>query len=469
MVSPASPTPPLIRKESRITGLPHGVSADEENALWGDALGYLRPRDHKACLAHFISLEFGLARLLAGWVPACGHLDWKLEFPRQLFEGMQHARRLRERWEELPGSNGAIPPPPAVQAFLDAIGPAEHPASFIRGYFLRILPTLSVAYRRYLERCDAVFDAPTAYLLRGILHENDAMAAWARDFLAQNPVGGYDESADRAYLEHVHACLTAAHDLSPSTDPVSLPASPVQKPAGPFPAKRSHDPRLKLRPDIPNESKGNPVHGTLLEIVYHDATEWQVIDPMCEIFHGMPSMPFDFFVDFARHTWDECRHSRMGLRRLVELGFDPYRDFEWCGGQDRTASLSEYFLGLTLVGEACSFTRKKGSIPFFLKTNDVRSAMLPEVDCVDEQLHVTFGHRWAPKIFEAATGRSMDKEALAKDSRALILKAILDNPGASGPAHAFLADLDETRRAELVNSFSGFCGAIEFKLDLTVR
>ncbi len=469
MVSSATP---IIRKETRIKGLPHGVSAEEENRLWGDAAGYLRPRDHKAWLAHFISLEFGLARLLAGWIPACGHLEWKIELPRVLFEGMQHARRLRERWEELPGGNGELPPPPAVRDFLLAIGPADHGASFVGALFHRVLPALARAYRTYQERCDTVYDAPTLYVLRGVLAEKDALIEWGRRFLEQNPLGGAVEAQAALYRSHVDACLRAVNGLVPfgrDAATPTLPANPIAAPAGPFPEKRSNDPRLKLRPDIPNEHKGNPTHGTLLEIVYHDATEWQVVDPMCEIFHGMPGMPFEFFVDFARHTWDECRHSRMGLRRLVELGYDPIRDFEWCAGADRTSSLTDYFLGLTLVGEACSFTRKKGSIPFFLKTDDPRSAMLPEVDCVDEQLHVGFGHKWAPKIFEVATGRSIDHEELTRDSRASILRSILANPGASGPAHAFMSSLDEARRNELINSFSGFCGAIEFKLDLTVR
>ena len=284
-------------------------------------------------------------------------------------------------------------------------------------------------------------------------------------------MAGWNPDQSRPYLEHVKECLARRGDLTPDglVRSMELAASPVTEPAGPFPKVRSNDPRLILRPTIPNEIKGNPVHGTLREIVYHDATEWQVIDPMCEIFHGMPNMPFDFFVDFSRHIWDECRHSRMGLRRLVEIGFDPFRDFEWCGGTERSASLAEYFLGLTLVGEACSFTRKKGSIPFFLKNGDTRSAMLPEVDCVDEQLHVSFGHKWAAKIFETAYGQVAPKDEMTRDARAKILQGVLNNPNDHGAAKEYLMSLDEDSRNDLVNSFSGFCGAIEFKLDLTVR
>ena len=119
-----------------------------------------------------------------------------------------------------------------------------------------------------------------------------------------------------------------------------------------------------------------------------------------------------------------------------------------------------------MVGEACSFTRKKGSISYFLKSGDRRSAMLPEIDCVDEQLHVSYGHKWAVKIYELVANQKRTMDAINKDRRAVTLQQVM----AGGPTDAkeFLEQLDEGTRLELVNTFSGFCGAIEFKMDLTV-
>ena len=36
-------------------------------------------------------------------------------------------------------------------------------------------------------------------------------------------------------------------------------------------------------------------------------------------------LPFDYFCEFLRQTWDEVRHSRMGFERLQALGVDPYQ------------------------------------------------------------------------------------------------------------------------------------------------
>lgn len=467
MVTHAKPTIP--RKETKLHGLPHGVTAAEEDALWGEDDGvYLRPKQHKEWLAHFISVEFALARLLAGWIPACGHLEWKLELPRLMFENMQAARRLRERLEEFPGGNGTIEPAPALAAFIGAIAPADHGASFVRGLLERVLPAVARGYAAYIERCDEVLDAPTLYLLRPVLAAKEHQIAWGRQFLSAHPLAVKDEAAAIVYRNHLEECLRLVPAFTPPAFAAAtpFPKNPVAHPAGPNPQNHSNDPRMRLRVGFPMTKEGNPTKFTVREIVYHNATEWQVIDPMCNLFHGIPNMPMDFFVDFSRHTWDEARHARMGWRRLLELGFDPFQDFEWSHGTTRLEIFEDFFAGLTMVGEACSFTRKKGSIPFFLKSGDRRSAMLPEIDCVDEQLHVGYGHKWAAKIYELVANQKRTMDAINKDRRTVQLRHVME--GGPSDAKEFLAQLDETTRRELVNTFSGFCGAIEFKMDLTV-
>ncbi len=456
-----------IKKETNIKGLPHGVSADEEDALWGDC-PFLRPKDHRRWLEHFVALEFGLARLLAGWIPGCGHLDWKIELPRLLFEHMQRARRLRERLEELPGGKGAIQPSPVLAHFLRELARADSGRGFVQALVSRVLPALARAYAAYIERSDEVFDAPTLYLLRINRADAEESAAWARRFLDVHPlIIDQPDEAER-YRRFVEELLPTTGDLLPPPPEAAAPAlaSPVANPPGPNPQKRCNDPRLRLRVGFPTTKEGNPTSGTLREIVYHNATEWQVIDPMCEIFHALPNMPMDFFVDFARHIWDECRHARMGIRRLTELGYT-LDDFEWTHGAERVSVFEDFFAGLTMIGEACSFTRKKGSIPFFLRHGDRRSAMLPEVDCVDEQLHVGYGHRWLTEIFQRAAGQKRTRDDVTVERRRAHFQHLLQSKDATN-AKALLEQLDEKSRDELVNSFSGFCGLIEFKLDFTV-
>ena len=467
------PTLP-VKKETFITGLPHGVSPAEVDALW-EGSGCFRPRDQKLWLSHLISLEFGLARLVAGWVPDCGNLEWKIEMPQLLFEHMQRVRRLRERLQELPGGSGEIKPGEALAGWLGDLARADSGPSFFHVLFTHVYPALVRAYQDHAERCDEVFDAPTLYVLR--MNEPEVMRAIARgrQFAALHPLAVPAPALAKAYALFIATGIARQGGLSPagfSSPPAAdAPAHPVESSPGPCPPMRRNDPGLRLRDGFPTSKEGNPTHGTRYEIVYHMSTEWQVIDPMCEIFHGMPGMPLDFFIDFARHTWDECRHARMGFRRLIELGYK-IDQFEYSHTAQRTEVLEDYFAGLTMVGEACSFTRKKGSIPYFLKAGDPESAMLPETDCVDEQLHVTYGHRWVEQVYAAGKGHGKDRAAITEDLRASVLHNLLQDAkrtGSRSHGQELLLSLDADTREQLIKSFSGFCGLIEFKLDLTAR
>lgn len=443
--------------KDKIKGLQEGLKEQEIEALWGE-YDFLRPGDHVRWLRHFISLEFGLARLQAGWIPACGHLQWKIELPRIIYEDMQHIRRLRERLQELPGGRGDIEPEAHLRSFLDAIAPADHGSSFFRALYEVIKPALANAYAVYLEKSDDVFDAPTRYILEQILFEKKRQLAWAQEFFQSNPLEPNDSHEAQQYLAYVADCVQRRGALVPDDRSASadFATSPVRMPAGPAPEQPSQDPSLKLLDRFPINKEEDPLHLSLREIIYHNATEWQVIDPMCYVFYGVRKMPLDFFIDFSRHIWDECRHAKMGLRRLQQLGYST-DDFHWPHYPSRTEALEDYFAELTLVAEACSFTRKKGSIVPFLQFGDKESARLPEIDCVDERLHVRYGRKWVPVMFKNKKNAQVDVDAISEETRERLAKNWQQ-----------FENMDEETRLEIARNFAGFCGTIEFTLDFTI-
>jgi uncharacterized ferritin-like protein (DUF455 family) len=200
-----------------------------------------------------------------------------------------------------------------------------------------------------------------------------------------------------------------------------------------------------------------PVHLTLREIVYHNATEWAVIDHLCVLFFGARGMPLEFYLDLARQTWDEARHSLMGMRRLRQMGYEPFRDFKWPYQPSRIESFAEWFGSLTMLAEACSFTRKHGSIEPFYRFGDPLSAQQSEIDCLDERLHVTNGRRWYPVMAELAG----DKRPLREMVKSLREKSII--------ARQFRGeDLSDEEKKGIAQSATAFCNAVEFDLDFTV-
>jgi uncharacterized ferritin-like protein (DUF455 family) len=438
--------------------LSENLSDAEIETLWGDVT-WLRPKDHVAKLRHFISLEFALTRLLAAWVPACGSYEWKTQIPQRMHEDMQHIRRLRERLRELPGGSAEIAPSPALAQFIAAVGAADSAESFLSAFYFDIKRDLLHGYQDYRDHCDPIFDAPTIYILEGLISEKQRQLEWAASLLQHakfNPELFAQIKRWREFVRHCLNMLGGVANVEPAWDENALPPSPVREPAGPAPHKPKQDPRFKVRDRFPLNKQEDPVYGTLKDIVYQNATEWQVIDPMCYIFYGIRNMPLDFFVDFSRHIWDECRHSLMGLRRLRELGYD-IQDFHWPHYGSRLEALEDYFAELTMVGEACSFTRKKGSIAPFLKFNDPHSAMLPEIDCVDERLHVRFGRQWLPVMFKNNKGDERPLEAIADSTRLRLAQDWTQFQG-----------LSEDEREKIARSFAGFCTTIEFALDFTV-
>lgn len=447
------------RQEHAIKGAVLKTSLEEEEHLWAGSSA-LRPSDHVEWLRHFVALEFGVARLLAGWVPAAGHLDWKLELPFILHDDMQHLGRLLQRLRELTPQETPFQPSPALAAVLAAIGPAEDAATFFHAYFRQLKPAVIAAYEGYLARCDAIIDGPTAYLLTLILEEKSRQLAWAEALFTRHPLVAADLRAEKQYQAHVADCLRCAGELTPTmAADLIMPASPVKRAAGPN-GPTVNDPRLKLMDRFPLSKEESPVYGTLREIIYHNATEWQVVGPMCYVFCDMPKMPVEFFIDFARHIWDECRHAQMGFRRLREHGYDPLQDFRWPGGQLdlRPPNPEEYYAMLTLIGEACSFKRKQGSIVPFLRAGDPASALLPTIDCVDERLHVGFGNKWLPEIFRRVRGETKTLQTIGVEARDRFLEA---REWTSAPA--------DGEKAELSRNIPVFCSLIEFPhLDFTV-
>jgi hypothetical protein len=450
----------MTQTHPKIKGLElsENISDAELEALWG-TVTWLRPVDHVNRLRHLISLEFALTRLLAGWVPACGAYEWKTQIPQRLFEDMQHIRRLRERLKELPGGTAEIAPLPALVKFIEAISAADSAESFLSAFYFEIKRDLVQAYQDYCDLCDPIFDAPTTYILEGIISEKQRQLRWAADLLQHVKFNPALVARVEHWREFVRACIKiigSVANLEPAWNENALPTSPVREPAGPAPLKPQQDPRFKLMDRFPLNKQEDPFYGSLRDIIFQNATEWQVIDPMCYIFYGVRNMPLDFFIDFSRHIWDECRHSLMGLRRLRELGYD-IKDFHWPHYGSRLEAMEDYFAELTMVGEACSFTRKKGSIIPFLRFNDPQSAMLPEIDCVDERLHVRFGRKWLPVMFKNNKGDERPLEVLSETTR---LRLVQDWTQFEG--------LSEEEREKIARSFAGFCSTIEFALDFTV-
>jgi hypothetical protein len=125
-------------------------------------------------------------------------------------------------------------------------------------------------------------------------------------------------------------------------------------------------------------------------------------------------LPFDFFCDFLRQTWDEVRHSRMGFERLQALGVDPYAVAIPLGHYAAWGNmhLRDRIASLTQVGEACSFKGKREWVAAARERGEWLSALEHDYDMVDEKNHVRFGARWLPEILKRLEDRRTPEEVV---------------------------------------------------------
>jgi hypothetical protein len=382
---------------------------------------------------------------------------------------MRHLIRLRDRLHHLPGSRGPIEADNELKEFLNRLGGADDHNSFLSAFYFDVKRAVLNALEVYLLECDPVYDAPTIYELKGIIPELREQIEWANRVLLESRLD--TKIADRVgrWRSYVRVLLSSiggvfGEEGKPSAP---LPESPAANPMQPAPETFLGDPRMNYMDHFPLDRSEDPVHLTLREIVYHNATEWQVIDQLCCLFFGSRGMPLEFYLDLSRHTWDEARHSLMGMRRLRQMGFDPFRDFKWPYFPKRTASPADWFGQLTMVGEACSFTRKRGSIEPFYRFGDPLSAQQSEIDCVDERLHVNFGSKWLP-VMKKQTGDSRPMPEMVKSLREKSILGRTITRGYSSNEDVELKEMTDEEKLEIAHVAAAFCSAIEFSLDFTV-
>ncbi|WP_084225259.1 DUF455 family protein [Paenibacillus pectinilyticus] len=423
-------------------------SQDLRNKL-GDY--WMRVPEQISLLNRFIFLDWASARLIAGWVPAAKELEWKSELCRHMWIDMTCAHRLLERKEELAANAKIHIPTPQIQTFLQDVAAADGFYAFLAGWYMEVKTEIIHALERLTESLDPIFDAPTLELITELLPKKRDQIEWAKRLI-------HECVKDPATLESVTRWRKYARDYVRHLNGIdgrgdfgvtAQPAKPLVEAYGPAPKKRTMPDWLKKGDfDHPPED----VRDNLKIFMWHYMTEIQVVDPMCYVFYGMDDMPFEFFVDFSRHIWDECRHHQMGVRRLEQLGFD-IKQFPIPFVEDATQELEHFYAELTMFGESCSFSRKKKSMDSFYAKSDIISGMTAEIDIVDERTHVKFGKKWTPFLYKH---RLQDDRSLDD-----IVRGIMDRRFAEAAPGSDLSKLNAEERSSITHF--AFCGKIEFK------
>ena len=156
------------------------------------------------------------------------------------------------------------------------------------------------------------------------------------------------------------------------------------------------------------ESPGRPPEN------HREQQVWYAIDHANEVWAAeapggfmvqMPNMPWNFYTDVARWSYDEMRHAQLGARRLNAWGFEMGVDYPMVG--DPVDAIYEKgggpleILALLYYFEKDAPAHRMVTKKEFGAMDDTDTAIDTDYDWADEAIHLKYGFTWLQHIVGA--------------------------------------------------------------------
>lgn len=350
-------------------------------------------------LRRYFHLHRGIMRALAGWIVAMPRYEDKYVLGYHLWEHAQHAAALLCRLKELRGGLTGPSVDPALARLAEEISDAPGPQAFVRGLYGCVLPAMSAAYAKHMERAQPAANAQEVAILRRISADLDTQCAWGL------PAG--DIRAD-AWEVHAEGLIAASGGIMGDQP---APESPV--PARPVRFERPHTivfdsriarggllsaaERAALAP--PDELREQ------FKVFFNEIYAACILASiLCD---AANEAPFEFLYDAARHCWDEIRHSEFGAIRLRTLGCEPAHCNPVLYEKTESLPFLHRYCHLTLNLEPYFMPRKRPRLEQYTAAGDEASRVFADADWSDEINHVRYGKRWV-EYFLQDDARSLE-------------------------------------------------------------
>lgn len=336
---------------------------------------------------------------------------WELKcgYALHQWQDAEHVDWLRRRVGEMrhPVPPLDVTPDPALEALLEeALRPADA-AELLAGSYGVVRAALAEAYRGHLADTNPLVDQPTRRVLRRALLDHDEAMAWAAAALAA--LNGADPgSAERAraWQAHLGGYLQAAGGIAgpaPEQGP-PLPRARADRPFTPdFHPRRDGRFTGLLEFEFPPHAVYNdprvPADERNLALLAKRALEMDVPEMMASIMVERTGQPWEFYLDYSRQLWDECRHAMMGTVAFEARGVNWTRIPLNIGFSLRLnlhATPLERQVILYAIEQSLmpAETGKRFEYQTARSAGDFLSAHFHDYDWADEVLHAQIGRRW---------------------------------------------------------------------------
>ena len=286
-------------------------------------------------LMRFFYLERRLSHGLGSWTLSIPEFEVKLETGRHIFWHADAARKLRERLSEQENRVHEVDAyrDPELDCLVEeALSAADTPELLV-GVHQVIGRALEMAYRHHIDVTDPVTDAPTIRALKQVLLDYEPMLTWADQAIAAYVEGGVDESRLEAWRWHLSRLLnhlggvTGTDERSERPSPLRIDEAPYQRGVKPLRDSRFETFCNTGDYNVADEEPRFPVgsfEDERLRFVRTQRDEVDAIEAFGTFLWDIRFKDFQAEYDLARITWDEARHTEIGHKTLLTMGYDPF-------------------------------------------------------------------------------------------------------------------------------------------------
>jgi hypothetical protein len=349
-------------------------------------------------LRHYHTVERRSIRICAGWFLLAPAYETKYRLAYHAWDHVEHVSWIRARLTEMRGGQPDASVSPALRTLMDEALHAPDTDSMLRGLYGVIKRALLQAYQEHLVLADSSANACEVRLIKRIIPEIEAQLAW------------YDslklETGACAWQEYIRGLLRACggisgRELTTGTVPIVEQARQGKR----FERPRSihFDSRIRIGALTPYDvrQKMDRRMATIeqFKVFFNELYAAALLASI--LFDSFDdNNPWEYYVDFCHHFWDEARHSEFGSLRLKELGEAP----SVCNPQ-----LFEQTEGLPVLHRICYLTlglevyfmpRKQPRVREYQANGDSRSQLFADQDWSDETNHVRYGKKWLEHMLE---------------------------------------------------------------------
>jgi hypothetical protein len=244
-----------------------------------------------------------------GWLALEPRVETKIMLGDHIHDDARAITKIRRRLYELrhpsdyPGAPGDT-----LSELLDRLDAATSPEDYLGIAYGEAKPALARAIRVHLEHLDPVTDEPSLRLLHQILERQERHAGELG--VIARPGGIADLGSLPVRLREVRGLEVMEPLVEPARD-----AFVTVTPDG--------DPYLTSDLYVNGADNHVPIEPEEQRHFFHGLMDAELCaaELMARNSHEHPEMPWDFHVDMARQTWDECRHAHVhDILMATELG-----------------------------------------------------------------------------------------------------------------------------------------------------